>query len=87
MAPDLPDGDRRWRCSHCGNLTRFDVERRRRTQEFWHFGLSGEPTVEQVEVLQEEIEAVRCRWCGSADAVVLVARPDRESAEGLGGTP
>jgi hypothetical protein len=87
MALTLPGAEQRWRCAHCGNLTRFDVERRRRTREYWHVGLDGQPVVEDVEVLGEDIDAVRCRWCGSADAVVLVPRPEGDTAEGPGGTP
>ncbi|MFZ4511082.1 MAG: hypothetical protein ACOYNJ_08995 [Candidatus Nanopelagicales bacterium] len=36
MALTLPDEHHRWRCGHCGNLTRFDVVRRARTREYWH---------------------------------------------------
>jgi len=87
MSIGLPSEGTRWRCGHCGNLTRFDVERRRHTEEFWHVDLAGAPTVESVKVLGEEIVAVRCRWCGSSDAVVEVARPDLEQDAGPGGTP
>ena len=41
-APVVPGPDQRWRCAGCGNLTRFDVTRTRRTVEFWHFDLAGE---------------------------------------------
>ena len=44
--PTLPTAESRWRCARCGNLTRFDVTRRTRTVEFWHFDLPGEPQVE-----------------------------------------
>ena len=73
----LPDPDCRWRCAQCGNLTRFDVVRRARTREFWHLGLSGEPTVESTEVLDDALESVSCRWCGNGAAVEIVPRPDR----------
>lgn len=87
MALGLPTEATRWRCAHCGNLTRFDVERKRHTEEFWHMDLAGAPTVEQVTVLDEQIVAVRCRWCGSDDGVREVPRPDAESDHGPGGTP
>ena len=87
MALGLPTATTRWRCVHCGNLTRFDVERRRRTQEFWHLDLAGEPDVEQVLVLQEEIIAVRCRWCGAQDGVHEIPRTDAQADAGPGGTP
>ncbi len=69
-----PDPTQRWRCSGCGNLTRFDVTRTARSQEFWHFDLAGERTVDESRTLDETIETVTCRWCGRADAIELVAR-------------
>ena len=74
MSTPLPDAGRRWRCAGCGNLTRFDVNRTRRTTEFWHFDLAGEHRVEQTEVVAESVESVTCRWCGRSDAIELVAR-------------
>lgn len=62
----------RYRCSGCGNLTRFDVIARRRSVQFLHFSLAGEPTVEEEEVLEEEIERITCRWCGSAENVETI---------------
>lgn len=73
-----PDHASRWRCSRCGNLTRFDVDRTTRTREFWHVSLGGEPAVEESTVLAGGIESVRCRWCGatsSEDAIETVPRP------------
>jgi len=74
--PDPPDAASRWRCGGCGNLTRFDVRRTRRTAEFWHFDLAGAHQVEESEVLAETLESVTCRWCGRADAIEAVARTD-----------
>jgi hypothetical protein len=71
-----PTADTRWRCTQCGNLTRFDVVRSSRVKQFVHLDLAGEPTVEETEVLAETIEQVRCRWCGSAGTIETVARPD-----------
>ena len=59
----------RYRCSACGNLTRFDVTVTRRTRAFHHFSLGGELSVEDEEVLSEVVEDVACRWCGSGKAV------------------
>lgn len=91
MPPQLPGPDSRWRCSHCGNLTRFDVVRTRTTAEYWHIAMSGAPEVEEVEVRAETIDSVTCRWCGAADAVEVVPKPDPSDlageADGLGGTP
>jgi hypothetical protein len=75
VAVTLPDATTRWRCARCGNLTRFDVSLARRTREFWHLDLGGEPTVAETEVVTETVEQVRCRWCDAVDAVELVPRP------------
>ncbi len=72
----IPDSQSRWRCAHCGNLTRFDVVRSSRVREFWHVAMSGDPIVEETEVLDEQIEKVICRWCGAGDRVEIVARPE-----------
>ena len=45
----IPD-DQRYRCAGCGNLTRFDVTRTRRTTEYWHFDLAGDHRVEETAV-------------------------------------
>lgn len=72
---DLPtEGEVRWRCGGCGNLTRFDVTSTRRTTEFWHFDLAGEHRVEETHLLSESVEAVTCRWCGRSDAIEEVPR-------------
>ena len=81
MTLPVPGPDQRWRCGGCGNLTRFDVTRTRRTHEFWHFDLAGDHVVEDTETLAETLERVTCRWCGREDAVEVVAR-----AEGAGST-
>ena len=75
MALTIPDERHRWRCGHCGNLTRFDVVRRARTREFWHVDLAGTPEVEGLEVLEEELDEVSCRWCGNGDRIEVIARP------------
>ena len=72
--PALPGPDQRWRCGGCGNLTRFDVARSRRTVEFWHVDLGGDAVVEDTEVRGEAVESVTCRWCGRSDAIEVVAR-------------
>ena len=63
-------GPQRYRCTACGNLTRFDVVATRRTRSFHHFSVGGDLTIEDEEVLDERIEQVACRWCGaSGDAI------------------
>ena len=60
----------RYRCTACGNLTRFDVVTTRRTRAFHHYSVGGDLTVEDEVVLDERVESVECRWCGaSGDAV------------------
>jgi hypothetical protein len=75
-SPVIPDATQRWRCAGCGNLTRFDVTRTRRTTEFWHFDLAGEHRVEETQVEEESVESVTCRWCGRADAIEVVLRAE-----------
>lgn len=70
-----PTPDTRWRCTRCGNLTRFDVTRSSRVREFLHVDLAGEPAIEEREVLDEVVQQVRCRWCDGIDCVELVLRP------------
>ncbi len=70
----VPGDGERWRCAGCGNLTRFDVSRTRRTTEFWHFDLAGEHEVEETAVRDEVVEWVSCRWCGRSDAIEVVSR-------------
>jgi len=59
----------RYRCTSCGNLTRFDVTSTRRTRAFHHYSVGGDLAVEDVETLAEEIESVECRWCGTGAGV------------------
>jgi hypothetical protein len=84
VSPALPQPHQRWRCAGCGNLTRFDVARSRRTHEFWHFDLAGDHRVEETEVRDEVVESVTCRWCGRADAIELVDRADADVRESPG---
>jgi hypothetical protein len=62
----------RYRCTSCGNLTRFDVTTSRRTKAFHHFTVGGELTIEEEEVLEEAVEDVVCRWCGSGKGVEVL---------------
>ena len=79
MAASLPDATTRWRCGGCGNLTRFDVTRSRRTTEFWHFDLAGDHVVE------DDHRAGSCRehhlpLVRQSDAVELVSRAEADAA-------
>lgn len=76
MTRTIPDERSRWRCAHCGNLTRFDVIRTTHAREFWHLSMAGEPGIDEREVLSDTVEQVTCRWCGASDRVEIVARPE-----------
>jgi len=59
----------RYRCTACGNLTRFDVTLTRTERAFHHYTVGGDLHVEDSEVLAEHVDAVSCRWCGHGRAV------------------
>jgi hypothetical protein len=82
----VPGPTTRWRCTLCGNLTRFDVTRASRTREFVHVDLAGEQAVEDREVLGETVEHVTCRWCNAVDQVEVVPRPGAEETAGPTGS-
>lgn len=84
MTVPAPTADTRWRCSQCGNLTRFDVVRTSRVREYVHVDLSGEAHIDESEVLSEVLEEVRCRWCAGVGTVQVVARPGASAAEPAG---
>lgn len=74
----------RYRCAACGNLTRFDVVETRKTKSFHHYTLAGELSVEEVEVLSDEIERVTCRWCQSSKSIEIL---DGEDLAALAAAP
>ncbi len=59
----------RYRCTACGNLTRFDVTTARTTKAFHHYTVGGALEIEDEEVLSERVEEVACRWCGHGRAI------------------
>lgn len=65
----------RYRCSACGNVTRFDVVTTRRTRAFHHYTVGGDLQVEEEEILSEAVEDVTCRWCGNGRSVEAVIEP------------
>jgi hypothetical protein len=79
-------GLNRYRCTACGNLTRFDVVTDRRAKAFHHFSVGGDLSVEDEEILSESVVDVSCRWCGHGRSVELLddeasaAAPDRSGA-------
>jgi hypothetical protein len=66
----------RYRCTACGNLTRFDVVTTRRTRAYHHFTVGGDLAVEDEQVLDQQVESVACRWCGSGSGVVELSLDD-----------
>ena len=75
----------RYRCTSCGNLTRFDVVSARRTRSYHHYSVGGELTVEDEIVLDEVVESVECRWCGPVGRVETLAPDAISSATGSPG--
>lgn len=63
----------RYRCTTCGNLTRFDVTTTRRERAFHHYTVGGDLTVEDAEVLEQRVDEVLCRWCGPSGVVEAVS--------------
>jgi hypothetical protein len=72
----------RYRCTACGNLTRFDVTTSRRTRAYHHYSVGGDLQIEDLEVLTETIEDVACRWCGTGASVVELSPEDAAAMAG-----
>ena len=68
----------RYRCTACGNLTRFDVTTSRRTRAFHHFTVGGTLSIEDEEVLTESVDEVLCRWCGTGAKVVEISEDEAD---------
>ena len=77
----------RYRCSGCGNLTRFDIVSSKRTRAFHHYTIGGELEIEEEEVLEENVEQVVCRWCGASGATIETVSGEALSAEQLHDQP
>lgn len=73
------DTAERYRCTACGNVTRFDVVATATTRRYHHFDLGGEVRVDEEEVLSSRIDSVTCRWCSRQDAVTTEAAPIAEA--------
>ena len=71
-----PMDQTRYRCTACGNLTRFDVTVSRQTREFHHFSVGGALEIEQTELLTETVDEILCRWCGHGNDVVRIDREE-----------
>lgn len=62
----------RYRCTACGNLTRFDVVETTSVRAFYHYSVGGELSVEEPEVVARSVESVTCRWCGHGRQVEVL---------------
>src|SRR5262249_13700091 len=71
----------RYRCTACGNLTRFDVVTTRRTRAFHHYNRGGDLEIEEEDVLDERVEQVTCRWCNASGAAIETVDAVDVSAE------
>ncbi len=66
----------RYRCTACGNLTRFDVTVSQRSRAYHHYTVGGELRIEELEMLNEVVEDVSCRWCGTGSSVRELSAED-----------
>lgn len=62
----------RYRCSACGNLTRFDVVETTSIRSFHHYTVGGDLSIEEPEVIAKTIDSVSCRWCGHGRDVEVI---------------
>ncbi|HEV2427082.1 MAG TPA: hypothetical protein VGS61_02545 [Acidimicrobiales bacterium] len=62
----------KYRCTACGNLTRFDVVESTTVRSFHHFTVGGELNVEEPQVIAHHVESVVCRGCGHGRDVEVV---------------
>ena len=74
----------RYRCTACGNLTRFDVTTTRQTCAFNHYSVGGDLTVEDEVLLAESVDEVSCRWCGHGRSVGGTRRGHRDRCRVVG---
>ena len=58
-----------YRCTNCGNRTRFDVVDSVKRKSYHHFTLGGELEIEEEEILDRTIDSVTCRWCDRSDGI------------------
>lgn len=59
----------RYRCTACGNLTRFDVTISQKTKAFHHYTVGGEVDIEEETTIERVVEEVACRWCDNGGNV------------------
>jgi len=61
-----------YRCSSCGNLTRFDVVTTSTVRAYHHFTVGGDVEIEDLETISESVDSVECRWCGHGRSIERV---------------
>ncbi len=66
----------RYRCTACGNITRFDVVETTTVRAFHHYTVGGDLTIEEPEVIGKTVDSVTCRWCGHGRSVESVTEGD-----------
>ena len=65
-----------YRCSLCGNRTRFDVYEQIRRKRFAHVTLGGDVEYEDEAILDRRVEKVVCRWCDRSDGIEVLSIQD-----------
>ena len=68
----------RYRCTSCGNLTRFDVTISQTTKAFHHYTVGGDLSKEEETVVSRHVDEVVCRWCGHGHSVVEISQGEAE---------
>ena len=71
----------RYRCTACGNITRFDVVTTATTKAFHHYSVGGDLHIEESEVISSTVDSVLCRWCGNGRGVEEVEGPVGDHAD------
>ncbi len=69
-------GMEKYRCTACGNLTRFDVVETTTVRAFHHYTVGGDLTIEEPEVLSRAVDSVSCRWCGHGRGVEVIVEEE-----------
>jgi hypothetical protein len=70
---------RRYRCTNCGNVTRFDVTSVVRSRCFYHYSVAGDLEIEEPEEISRVVEEVSCRWCATPKFVEIFTQETETS--------
>ncbi len=66
----------KYRCTACGNLTRFDVVETTTVRSFHHYTVGGDLTIEEPEVISRVVDSDSCRWCGHGRGVEVIVEDE-----------